>query len=123
MFDAGRTRRRLKEALKLLTADRELLLRGDVGGLARFNTRRARLMEELPTLAEHDLAENEGLVHEIRTLARRNSRLLEAFLAGAKAAGERVKALVAAQEALGAYRRDGSRILAPALDRTTSRRL
>lgn len=122
MFDAGRTRRRLKEALALLTSDRELLLKGDIAGLARLNARRARLMEELPTLTDDALVENEGLVHEVRKLARRNGRLLEAFLAGAKAAGERVKAILVAQAALGAYRRDGSRIMAPALDNKTSRR-
>lgn len=122
-FDGNPARRRLQEAVTLLKEERALLLKGDLKGLARHDKRRAQLMRDLPDLNADDLAEQEPLVEEVRALARRNGRLLEAFLAGARAARDRLKAIAASLESMGAYRRDGSRIKGPPAEQTTSRRL
>lgn len=122
MFEASSARHRLKEALSLLEEERGLLLRGDLAGLFRFEGRRARLIERLPSIPRAALEANEALVTKVRDTARRNARLLEAFIQGVRAAEARIRELTAAKS-LGAYRKDGSRIEDVDGGATTSRRL
>lgn len=122
MFETSSARRRLKEALSLLEEERKLLLRGDLAGLFRFEARRARLVAMLPSIPRPALEANESLVKKVRDTARRNARLLEAFIEGVRAAETRIRALTGGK-ALGAYREDGSRIEDESVARTTSRRL
>ena len=122
MIEFSSTRRRLNDALGLLREERRLLLKSDILGLARFETRRARLAERLPELSREKLAEHQSLVERVRASARRNAELLEAFLDGARAAEMRLTALETSSGALGAYREDGTRIDASHRGATTSRR-
>ena len=122
MFETASARRRLKEALSLLEEERKLLLKGDIAGLFRFEARRARLIDLLPSIPRAALQANEALVKKVRDTARRNARLLEAFIEGVRAAEARIRALTGGK-ALGAYREDGSRIEDESVATTTSRRL
>lgn len=122
MIEFSATRRRLNEALSLLREERRLLLKGDIVALARFEVRRERLAERLPHLSREKLAAHQSLVERVRVSARRNARLLEAFLDGARAAETRLNACEKAAAELGAYRRDGSRIGVAHHGATTSRR-
>ena len=99
-----------------------MLLKGDFAGLFGFETRRARLIDRLPTIPRAALEANEALVTKVRETARRNARLLEAFMQGVRAAEERIRALTEGKT-LGAYRKDGSRIEDVGEATTTSRRL
>ena len=109
MFSANGAKSRLKEALRLLEAERRLLLKGDIKGLARFQPKREVLVQRLAALTGIELAANEGVVIAVRTAARRNAALLDAFLAGARSALNRLEE-AASKDALGAYRKDGTRI-------------
>lgn len=122
MFETSSAKRRLKEALSLLEEERKMLLKGDLAGLFRFEARRARLIDLLPSIPRAALQANEALVKKVRDTARRNARLLEAFIEGARAAEARIRALTGGK-ALGAYREDGSRIEDESGAMTTSRRL
>lgn len=122
MFETSSAKRRLKEALSLLEEERKLLLKGDLTGLFRFEERRERLIDLLPSIPRAALQANEALVKKVRDTARRNARLLEAFIEGVRAAEARIRALTGGK-ALGAYREDGSRIEDESGAMTTSRRL
>ncbi|MEL6792492.1 MAG: hypothetical protein AAFU55_03975 [Pseudomonadota bacterium] len=98
------------------------MLRGDIVGLARFETRRERLAARLPQLSRERLAAHQSLVEQVRASARRNASLLEAFLDGARAAETRLTKAEKSGGALGAYRSDGTRIDAAHQEATTSRR-
>ena len=123
MFETSFARRRLKEALRLLREERACLLKGDLETLARFEQRRAALISRLPRIPREALEANASLAKAVRAAARGNAALLEAFMEGARSAERRVRALIGGEGALGAYRRDGSRIEPEPRVVATSRRL
>lgn len=123
MFETVFARQRLREALRLLGEERTCLLRGDIETLARFERRRAALIAKLPRIPREALEANAALAKAVRRAARRNATLLEAFVEGAKSAERRVRALIGADVAFGAYRRDGSRIEPEPRAAATSKRL
>ena len=110
MFDGFRWRRRLSDVFDLLLTDRGLLLAGAIRELAKLDGRRKSAETTLTSMPE-EVAEREiRKLERIRKLASRNQRLLTAYLAGARRAAERLKAIAEAERDMGAYRRDGSRI-------------
>lgn len=109
MIEAFLWRRRLAEMRSLLAADRRLLLRGAIAELARNDARRAEIEARLRGLPEDVARREEPFLAEIRALAKRNERLLSAYLDGARRAAARLAEIARSEEGFGAYRRDGSK--------------
>lgn len=106
-------RRRLGDMKSLLAADRRLLLSGAIEDLAKLDPRRLAAEEKLRDMPR-DVAQRERRrLRELRRMARRNQKLLQAYLEGARAAATRLTDLNQAGGEFGAYRRDGSRIMSP----------
>jgi len=107
MFDSFTARGRIRNILKLLRDEREILLKGPLSELTRLSALRDKLVEDL-TNGKTELAEADmkALHHE----ADRNQRLLEASLSGMSAA----KTLLAEQRqtatTMGTYTDSGERL-------------
>ncbi|MFV0475105.1 MAG: hypothetical protein ACK5MQ_13000 [Pikeienuella sp.] len=122
MLDEMNWRYRLTEARAMLAAERRLLKAGEIGGIAALDRRRRALAAEIEQ-APAAIAETHGaLIEEIREQAARNGRMLAAYLAGARDAAARLRAIDERKTEIGAYRRDGSRLASPAAGPTRERR-
>ena len=83
MFSNLTWSRRIGEMRSLLALDRRLLLAGAIDELARLDGRRIAVEKKLYEMPR-DVAEREQpRLVELRDMARRNQRLLSAYLEGA----------------------------------------
>lgn len=106
-------RRRLGDMKSLLDADRRYLLSGAIEELARLDPRRLSAEEKLRGMPREVAQKEKRRLRELRRMARRNQRLLQAYLDGARAAATRLTELNRSNGEFGAYRRDGSKIVSP----------
>lgn len=122
MFETWKWRSRIEQLQLLLDEERTLLLNGDLQRLSRTEPQRKRAEDALgdmpASVADTQL---DGLI-KLRNTATRNRRLMDAYLSGARAAAERVKAIEGFTEELGAYTREGARISSPATRSKTQTR-
>lgn len=93
--------------LRLLDAERRILLEGPLAALAPLVDKREALLAEI---LEGERPQPEGFLEALQAKAERNSRLLLASLAGLKAAQEQVAAAEAAQTSLKTYTADGASV-------------
>lgn len=122
MLDGMRWRYRLAEARALLQAERELLLKGATKGLAALEARRKAVVAGLEGMPAPATSAQRAAVREIGEAARRNQRLLRAYLDGAADAARRLRAIDESRAQIGAYRQDGTRLPGVAPAPTTERR-
>lgn len=118
MFSNLTWSRRISEMRNLLALDRRLLLAGAIDELARLDGRRVVVEAKLYEMPR-EVAEREQLrLAELREMAKRNQRLLSAYLEGARRATKRLMEIHEAVGEIGAYLRDGTK-LGNALNQTT----
>lgn len=110
MLDELKWNMRLRRMISILEEDRRLLLRGETDRLIKLEKRRSDsekdLMEIPGTIAERH--KNDLL--RIQTLAKRNHRLLQAYMQGAKSAIDRLIQIEKSQGDIGAYGRNGAKV-------------
>lgn len=122
MLDSMRWRYRLSEARAFLQAERDLLVKGRAAELDGLAARRRLVAESLAEMPASVAEANQAAVREIAAAARRNQRLLRAWLDGAAEAVRRLKAIDESRARIGAYRPDGTRLAGAAAAPTTERR-
>ena len=110
MFDDLTWRGRLNEMKAVLMLDRKHLLAGEIGALARLDGRREAVQKKLMAMPEEIARKQEAALRGLRKMARRNHRLLKAYLDGARDASLRLRAADRAGADISAYRRDGSKV-------------
>lgn len=103
-------RKRLKDARRLLENDRKLLLAGQISALSTQDAKRLAIEARLAEMPRAIIEAEQAVIHEIQTLARKNNRLLKAYLDGARAAMRRLNEIDRMRGRIGAYQKDGSRI-------------
>ena len=90
---------------RLLDAEREVLLSGDLEGLAALLTPKEELIDALNAQADPDAA----LIVEIGSKLRRNQLLLDGALEGIRAVSSRLAELRAVKATLETYGADGKK--------------
>lgn len=110
MGDRGNWRARLSDVRRLLEGDRKLLLAGKISALAAKDARRLEVEARLMSMPRSIVEAEQLVIVEIQTLAKRNNRLLRAYLDGARAAMRRLQEIEQMRGRIGAYQKDGSRI-------------
>ena len=110
MFDRTTWRRRLTEMRGILERDRKYLLSGQIEKLAHQDQRRGAIEAKLHEMPSAVAKAEKKIIGQLRRLAARNHRLLQAYLDGARRATQRLVAFEEARGRIGAYRRDGSRV-------------
>jgi hypothetical protein len=98
---------RYARVLRLLDLERRMILSGPLAGLAAVVDRREAALAEI-VATEVDLPE--AFLVAVRARAERNSRLLVASLAGAKAGAAELGRLLAARDRLSTYSASGARV-------------
>ena len=110
MFETTTWRQRLTEMRSILKRDREYLLTGQIEKLARQDHRRSAIEAKLHEMPGAIAKAERRIIGQLRRLAARNHRLLQAYLEGARRATQRLVALEETEGRIGAYRQDGSRV-------------
>ena len=121
MGERGGWRARLKDVRRLLEGDRKLLLAGKISALAAKDARRLEVEARLIGMPRSIVEAEQSVILEIQNLAKRNNRLLKAYLDGARAAMRRLQEIEKMRGRIGAYQKDGSRI--DPSDRTSTRQV
>lgn len=114
-------RARLRDVRRLLEGDRKLLLAGKISALAAKDARRLEIEARLIGMPRAVVEAEQSVIQEIQTLAKRNNRLLKAYLDGARAAMRRLQEIERMRGRIGAYQKDGSRI--DPLDQASTRQV
>ncbi len=110
MSEQSGWRARLRDVRRLLEGDRKLLLAGKIFALAAKDARRLEVEARLMSMPRSIVEAEQLVIMEIQTLAKRNNRLLKAYLDGARAAMKRLQEIEQMRGRIGAYQKDGSRI-------------
>ncbi|MEM0943182.1 MAG: hypothetical protein AAGI70_04465 [Pseudomonadota bacterium] len=100
---------RLTRIEALLAEERSLLEHGDISRLAALGDRRASLIDGLGEMPDVLARQQMARLQRIQAAARRNGRLIGAYLEGARQAAARIQALENSERSLGTYGRDGAR--------------
>jgi leucyl aminopeptidase (aminopeptidase T) len=96
---------RLERVLRLLDQERKVILAGPLTDLKALVDRREALINEL---ASESRALPEAFLVAVKARAERNSRLLLASLAGARAAQAQIAQIVETQDSLRTYSPEGT---------------
>ena len=110
MFDRAAWARRLAEMRGILESDRRYLLSGQIGKLSGQDQRRSVIEAKLHQMPDAIARAETAKIEQIKRLAQRNHRLLQAYLDGARRATRKLVAMEENQGRIGAYRRDGTRV-------------
>ena len=110
MFDSFTTRGRIRNILKLLREEREILRNGPLSDLARVAMRRDKLVEGLTNGTVELAASDLTTLHQE---ADRNQNLLKASLSGMKAAQTLLAEQHRAATTMGTYTDSGERLEVP----------
>lgn len=110
MLDRVAWARRLAEMRGILESDRRYLLLGQIDKLSGQDQRRGAIEAKLHQMPNSVIRAEMAKIQQIKRLAQRNHRLLQAYLDGAQRARRRLVALQENQGRIGAYRRDGTRV-------------
>jgi hypothetical protein len=110
MIEGSGWRARLNDARRLLEGDRKLLLAGKISALAAKDARRLEIESKLVSMPRKIVEAEQAIIQEIQALAKRNNRLLKAYLDGARAAMRRLQEIERVRGQIGAYHKDGSRV-------------
>jgi len=96
----------------LLARERELIGRGEFGGVADLAEEKAALLEALQALIRevHGSEEVRAALSALISESRRNERLLQAARQGIAGARRRIEAIAATKRGAVAYDRDGTPI-------------
>lgn len=122
MFDRSTWRSRLAEMRSVLERDRVYLLAGQIDKLAQQDRKRGAIEAKLQDMPGAVAKAETKSIDQIRHLAARNHRLLQAYLDGARRATRQLVAMEENQGRIGAYRRDGSRVPSPIAKSTKQQR-
>jgi len=107
MFDSYTTRGRVRNILKLLSADRKIILKGPLSELNRIAMRLTKLVEGL---ASEKTALTAVDLEAIRLEVDRNKTLLKASLSGTNAARALLSEQHRAATTMGTYTNSGERL-------------
>ena len=110
MLDSFTARGRIRSILKLLSDEREVILKGPLSDLNSLAVRRDKLMEGLMT---GKIALVEADIKAIRHEADRNQSLLKASLSGMQAAKLMLSEQQRAATTMGTYTDSGERLEVP----------
>lgn len=110
MFESLIANGRVRNVLKFLMDERQIIVKGPLSGLAKLSARRDRVVGDLNN---GRIRVREADIVRIKREATRNQALLEASLSGIKAAKAQLAAQQQAATSMGTYTGTGERMQAP----------